>query len=93
MLQQLLIHPPSLNTLSPWPGPTSTFPVLQAFSDEELKAMVTAEAFEQYKADTMEETKLVVRASLLIDTIAKMEGVAVDKAEMEEQKVRVPSFR
>lgn len=50
--------------------------------------MVTAEAFEAYKAETIEESTLVARASLVIEAIARMEGVSVDKAEMEEQKVR-----
>jgi trigger factor len=60
----------------------------QQLPDEELKAMVTAEAFEQFKLDNLAQTKTLVRANLLIDAIAKAEGVAVSKDEMEEQKVR-----
>jgi trigger factor len=60
----------------------------QQLPDEELKAMVTAEAFEQFKLDTLDETKLIVRGNLLVDAIARIEGVAVSRDEMEEQKAR-----
>jgi len=57
----------------------------QQCSDEELQAMVTPEAFEAYKAETMDDTLLVVKGALLVDAIAKVEGVVVDKAELDEQ--------
>mmetsp|Transcript_17139 Transcript_17139/g.46414 ORF Transcript_17139/g.46414 Transcript_17139/m.46414 type:complete len:501 (+) Transcript_17139:57-1559(+) len=60
-------------------------------SDEDLKSMVTPENFDQYKEDTLAETEMIVRASLLVDTIAQLEGIAVERSEMEEQKMMMKS--
>eukprot|EP00302_Diacronema_sp_CCMP2436_P017443 CAMPEP_0179858728 /NCGR_PEP_ID=MMETSP0982-20121206/12606_1 /TAXON_ID=483367 /ORGANISM="non described non described, Strain CCMP 2436" /LENGTH=550 /DNA_ID=CAMNT_0021745669 /DNA_START=25 /DNA_END=1677 /DNA_ORIENTATION=+ len=59
----------------------------EKLSDEDMLAQVTSASFEAFKAENLDGIKMIVRGSLLIEQIAKLEGVAVDKADMEEQKM------